>query len=56
MLTTEGWLGRTNFGGDPAAQPGGTATLLQIRAGGIYLIPPADTPGERYPGSSVFLE
>src|SRR6202162_5402402 len=54
ILTTEGWLGRTNFGGDADAELPGMAGLLTVRAGGIFVVPPT-TPGELFPGAGVFL-
>lgn len=52
MLRQPGWLGSTNFGGDPAAQPPGMDRLLAVRAGGIFLVPPV--AGEEFPGASLF--
>jgi deferrochelatase/peroxidase EfeB len=53
-LTQDGWLGGTNFSGDPDNQPPGMDQLLSVRAGGVFLVPPV-TDEERFPGSSVFL-
>lgn len=53
ILTQESWLGRTNFGGDPDNQPPGMASLLTVRAGGIFLVPPV-VAAEPFPGASVF--
>ncbi|WP_437680772.1 Dyp-type peroxidase [Sorangium sp. So ce131] len=53
MLTTPGWLGRTNFGGDPATTPPELTSLLRVRAGGVFLVPPV-VPAEPFPGASVF--
>lgn len=53
MLRQPTWLGRTNFGGDPAAQPSGVDRLLTVRAGGIYVVPPS-VAGEPFPGASLF--
>ncbi len=50
LLTQPGWLGRTNFGGDPAAQPAGLAQLLQVHAAGVFLLPPV-VDGEPFPGA-----
>lgn len=52
MLTLEGWLGSTNFGGlkDSIEDP-----LLDVLAAGVFLCPPV-VEGERYPGQSIFLE
>lgn len=53
LLTTEGWLGRTNFGGNPANQLPGMGSLLTVRAAGIYFVPPVSA-GEPFPGASIF--
>ena len=53
ILTQESWLGRTNFGGDPDNQPPGMASLLTVRAGGIFLVPPV-VAAEPFPGASIF--
>ena len=53
VLTQESWLGRTNFGGDRDNQPPGMASLLTVRAGGIFLIPPV-VASEPFPGASIF--
>jgi Dyp-type peroxidase family len=53
MLTMKGWLGETNFGGDPATTPPDLASLLRVRAAGVFLAPPV-VPGEPFPGASVF--
>jgi deferrochelatase/peroxidase EfeB len=52
MLDTQGWLGRVNFGGDPAAQPDGMASLLSVYAAGIYFVPP-HVEGEAFPGAAA---
>jgi Dyp-type peroxidase family len=52
ILTTAGWLGSTNFGGDPHAPLPGMNSLLQARAGGIFVVPPT-IPGEIFPGESA---
>lgn len=49
MLTQEGWLGSTNFGGEEGSHAG----LLRVRAAGIFLVPPID-PEEAFPGASIF--
>jgi Dyp-type peroxidase family len=54
LLTTPGWLGRTNFGGDEANPLPGTERLLTVRAAGVYLVPPR-ADGEYFPGSSIWL-
>ncbi len=53
MLTTAGWLGGTNFGGDPATTPPELKSLLRVRAGGVFLVPPVE-PREAFPGASIF--
>jgi deferrochelatase/peroxidase EfeB len=53
MLTQPGWLGSTNFGGDPQRQPSGIDRLLRVYAAGVYLVPPV-AAGERFPGSGAF--
>lgn len=50
LLTQPGWLGRTNFGGDPQRQPPGLAGLLGVRAAGVFLLPPV-LEGEPFPGA-----
>jgi deferrochelatase/peroxidase EfeB len=54
VLTQDGWLGGTNFGGDPDNPLPGMDRLLSVRAGGVFLVPPV-TDEERFPGSSIFL-
>jgi deferrochelatase/peroxidase EfeB len=53
MLTTAGWLGGTNFGGDPASTPTDLKSLLRVRAGGVFLVPPV-VSAEPFPGASLF--
>ena len=53
VLTQDNWLGRTNFGGDPNNQLPGMASLLTVRAGGIFLVPPV-VASESFPGASIF--
>jgi hypothetical protein len=53
VLTQAGWLGGTNFGGDPDNPLPGMDRLLTGRAGGVFLAPPA-TDDETFPGSSIF--
>lgn len=53
MLTQQGWLGNTNFGGDPNSPVGAEARLLTTRAAGVFLVPPI-VDGELFPGSSIF--
>lgn len=54
ILTQEGWLGRTNFSGDPDDPLPGMTRLLTTRAAGVYLVPPV-VGTEVFPGSSVFM-
>jgi len=54
IMTQPGWLGRTNFGGDPDQPLPGMSRLLTTRAAGVYLIPPV-VGTEIFPGSSVFM-
>lgn len=49
MLTTPGWLGSTNFGGEDGSHGG----LLRVRAAGIFLVPPVNN-GDPFPGASIF--
>jgi len=53
MLTQPGWLGGTNFGGDPATQSEALRRLLLVYAGGVFLVPPVQD-GERFPGAAAF--
>lgn len=53
IFQQDGWLGRTNFGGDPANPLPGIDRLLTVRAAGIFLIPPV-VDGERFPGETLF--
>lgn len=53
MLTSEGWLGRVNFGGDPDRQPPGMGSLLSVYAAGVFLVPPR-RDGEPFPGAGLF--
>lgn len=54
MLTQDGWLGRTNFGGDPDRPIAGEGRLLETRAAGIFFVPPV-VGTEKFPGSSIFV-
>lgn len=54
MLTQDTWLGRTNFGGEVDPTIPNTNSLLSIRAGGIFLVPPV-IDNEQFPGSSIFI-
>lgn len=53
MLTQPGWLGGTNFGGDPAHDPPVLSTLLAVYAAGIYFVPPVNDD-EPFPGAAIF--
>ena len=53
ILTRQDWLGSTNFGGDPTHPLPGMDSLLKVRAGGIYLAPPADD-SLPFPGADLF--
>jgi Dyp-type peroxidase family len=53
MLTQPGWLGGTNFGGDPEHQLPGMTRLLTVRAAGVFLVPPISEE-EPFVGSSIF--
>ncbi|MEM7536895.1 MAG: peroxidase [Chloroflexota bacterium] len=52
MLTRRGWLGGTNFGGDPDNPLPGMNELLTVRAGGLFLVPPV-IEGEAFPGQGI---
>lgn len=52
LLTRDGWLGNTNFGGAPIGEHA-AMELLKVNAGGIYLVPPV-VPGEGFPGEAIF--
>jgi Dyp-type peroxidase family len=55
ILTSDGWLGRTNFGGPDsqhAASTDAARTLLKAYAAGIFLVPPR-AKGERFPGAGA---
>jgi deferrochelatase/peroxidase EfeB len=62
MLTQPGWLGNTNFGGNPNSPEDGVSgrplpgmeRLLSVRAAGIYLVPPLSET-EKFPGSVLFF-
>jgi len=53
LLTQPGWMGRTNFGGDPDSPHPGMASLMTTRAAGVYLVPP-NAEGESFPGAVAF--
>ena len=55
MLTQATWLGKVNFGGKENEQTNGIDKLLSVTAGGIYLIPPANTRS-KLPGFEIFEE
>lgn len=50
VLTLDGWLGNTNFGGegDSLNRP-----LLRALGAGVFICPPI-VEGEVYPGQSIF--
>ncbi len=53
MLGLSGWLGDVNFGGpsDPAVVDPPSPSLLSLRAGGFYAVPPRAKP---FPGATLF--
>lgn len=55
VLTQDGWLGATNFGGEVNSQNPdvGLRDLLTVRAAGNFLIPPVVEDG-RIPGYAIF--
>ena len=53
MLKQPGWLGRTNFGGDPNNQPPGFNELLRVDAAGVFVVPPRDNHPD-FPGAELF--
>ncbi|MBA3571474.1 MAG: Dyp-type peroxidase [Pyrinomonadaceae bacterium] len=57
VLTQDGWLGATNFGGEINQQNPdiGLRQLLTVRAAGNFLIPPIDLSGE-LPGKIIFTQ
>lgn len=50
VLTLDGWLGSTNFGGEGDSL---TKPLLRILGAGMFLCPPI-VEGEVYPGQNIF--
>jgi deferrochelatase/peroxidase EfeB len=48
ILTSEGWLGDANFGGERSR---GRPTILSLIGGGYYAVPPA---GQPFPGADIF--
>jgi deferrochelatase/peroxidase EfeB len=51
MMTLEGWLGATNFGGDEDGHPE-LASLLSVYGAGVYFVPPL-VEGEPFPGAAA---
>lgn len=53
VLGLSGWLGDVNFGGPtkPAAGDPPSPSLLSLRAGGFYAVPPREKP---FPGATLF--
>jgi Dyp-type peroxidase family len=53
VLHLSGWLGDVNFGGLARASPDNppSVQLLSLLAGGLYCVPPRDTP---FPGARLF--
>lgn len=54
MLTQDGWLGRTNFGGNPENPLPGMNRFLTVRSAGVFLVPPV-VEEEVFPGASIFF-
>ena len=54
ILTREGWLGRTNFGGDPDNPINGSDKLIFVHAAGMYFVPPR-IDNEAFPGCRILL-
>jgi deferrochelatase/peroxidase EfeB len=54
MLTQDGWLGRTNFGGDLDNPLPDMNRLLTVRSAGVFLVPPV-VEEEVFPGASIFF-
>ena len=52
LLTTENWLGATNFGGRTRRSSPAIGQLLTVRAAGTYIVPP-QRAGERFPGDHI---
>lgn len=55
LLEAQNWLGRINFGGDPAVPGDEPVALTSARATGVFLVPPIEDPpppgaAERFPG------
>ena len=53
MLKQPGWLGGTNFGGDPNLLPPNFEKFLEVEAAGTFLVPPRDDK-LRFPGAMLF--
>lgn len=53
ILSLDGWLGDVNFGGptDPETGDPQPLTLMSVRAGGFYAVPPREDP---FPGAGLF--
>ncbi len=53
MLKQPGWLGNTNFGGNPTLLPPNFEKFLEVEAAGAFLVPPQDDK-LRFPGAMLF--
>lgn len=53
MLKQPGWLGNTNFGGNPTLLPPTFEKFLEVEAAGAFLVPPRDDK-LRFPGAILF--
>jgi deferrochelatase/peroxidase EfeB len=53
ILQQPGWLGDTNFGGDPNLLPPNFEKFLEVEAAGAFLVPPRDDE-LRFPGAMLF--
>ncbi len=53
MLKQPGWLGGTNFGGDPTSLPPNFENFLEVEAAGTFLVPPRDDT-LHFPGAVLF--
>jgi deferrochelatase/peroxidase EfeB len=54
MLTTENWLGRTNFGGAGSGDPADEVKLVRAYAAEAFLVPPF-AGGEPFPGAGALV-
>ena len=54
LLTREGWLGRTNFGGDPDNPIDGSDKIISVSEAGFYFVPPS-IEGELFPGARILI-